>query len=196
VLGCAALLDPSQRDRLFGWRRKSDDWQAIAGVATTAPLHRWTLQTAFQPVPSGSGCEARQTATPTLTRRNQTMFGMFYNGPLNRKQYWLDLIALMLFSIIISMVVQSIVGHDDELIHFILGLAVLVGHFRLIFLRACDVGYEKPGWMTAGCLLPLAGFFIWLTITTLPTGSRVGCMLPCRPSTQKRWAQERMAQAA
>jgi uncharacterized membrane protein YhaH (DUF805 family) len=120
------------------------------------------------------------------------MFGMFYNGPLDRKQYWLDLVALCLCFVVVSAVVQSIVGRDDELIQFILSIAVWTAHLRLIFLRACDVGYEKPGWMTAGCMLPLAGFFIWLTITLLPTGSRVGCRLPCLPSTQKHWAQERM----
>ena len=32
------------------WPKKADDWQAIAGLATTATLHRWALQTAFQPV--------------------------------------------------------------------------------------------------------------------------------------------------
>jgi uncharacterized membrane protein YhaH (DUF805 family) len=125
-------------------------------------------------------------------KETRIMFGMFYNGPLSRKQYWLDFVALVLFTIIVSAVVQSIIGREDELVMFILQLASVVAHFRLIFLRACDVGYEKPGWMTAGCMIPLAGLFIWLTIALLPTGSRIGCMLPCLPSTQKRWAQERM----
>jgi hypothetical protein len=28
------------------WQRKSEDWQAIAGLATTAALHRWAIHTA------------------------------------------------------------------------------------------------------------------------------------------------------
>jgi hypothetical protein len=122
------------------------------------------------------------------------MFGMFYNGPLTRKQYWLDLVALWVSFVVISVIIQFVLhGREDQLVSFVFDAAFLVAHLRLVYLRACDVGYEKPGWMTASCALPLAGIFIWLTITTMPTGSRIGCVLPCLPSTQKRWAEEAQA---
>jgi hypothetical protein len=39
--GCVAQLG-----RLVRWQRKAEEWQAIAGLATTAPLHRWAIHTA------------------------------------------------------------------------------------------------------------------------------------------------------
>ena len=30
----------------FRWQRKSEDWHAIASLATTPPLHRWAILTA------------------------------------------------------------------------------------------------------------------------------------------------------
>jgi hypothetical protein len=122
------------------------------------------------------------------------MFGMFYNGPLTRKQYWLDAIMLLVCFLVTSAIIAFVLrGREDQLVSFVVGAAYWVAQLRLVYLRACDVGYERPGWMTAGCVVPLAGLFIWLTITTLPTGSRIGCVLPCLPSTQRRWAEEARA---
>ena len=39
----------------FRWQRKSEDWHAIASLATTPPLHRWAILTAA----SASDCETR-----------------------------------------------------------------------------------------------------------------------------------------
>ena len=39
----------------FRWQQKTEDWHAIASLATTAPLHRWPILTAA----SASDCETR-----------------------------------------------------------------------------------------------------------------------------------------
>ena len=49
--GCRRLrvaLDRSERDRLVQMAAKNRRLAGLAGLAATATLHRWTLQTAFQ----------------------------------------------------------------------------------------------------------------------------------------------------
>ena len=39
-------LRGTARTASFRWQRKAEDWQAIAGLTTTAPLHRWAIHNA------------------------------------------------------------------------------------------------------------------------------------------------------
>lgn len=50
---------------------------------------------------------------------------------------------------------------------------MIVADCRLLYLRAVDIGYAKPGLMMAGCFVPLLGLFCWLSIAFLPTGARL-----------------------
>jgi hypothetical protein len=106
---------------------------------------------------------------------------------LSRKQFWLGLLALVLCLFVVSFVTAALGVADDEIVKLVIGTAWWVANLRLIYLRACDVGYAKPGWMTFfSAFVP----FVWIVIASLRTGSRTGCPIPCSPSTQKRWAQD------
>ena len=39
----AARLAAASLVASLRWRRKTEDWQATASLATTAPLHRWAI---------------------------------------------------------------------------------------------------------------------------------------------------------
>jgi uncharacterized membrane protein YhaH (DUF805 family) len=100
---------------------------------------------------------------------------IFNATSLNRKQFWLSSLALFVIMVVIYMVMFAIAGREDDVaIDIFLRLAYALGNLRLIYLRAVDVGYARPGRVTAGCLIPFIGLFWWLSIGFLPTGSRIG----------------------
>jgi hypothetical protein len=101
-----------------------------------------------------------------------------FSTPINRKSFWCSYVGALALYVIALLGIASLIGGDDTLVDLIAGAALMAAQFRLIYLRAVDVGYAKPGWMTAGCLLPLAGFFILLTIGCLPSGSRSDSQTP------------------
>jgi hypothetical protein len=130
----------------------------------------------------------RQKATETLTRRNREM---------NRSKFWKLWIASGLVAAGLDAVMKmSNIPPIDGLILGLGSLGIAAWSVHLIYLRAVDVGYVKPGWMTLGVLIPFFGIGVFWTIATLKTGERTGCTLPCLPSTQKKWAQQRQAQQA
>ena len=113
---------------------------------------------------------------------------------MNRTQFWTRYAALIGMAIAAKLIMEATaslpVSPLDAMIYGSGMVALLGMSLYCIYLRARDVGYVKAGWMTACTLIPLVGIGVFLTIAFLPTGSRIGCMLPCLPSTQKRWAQQ------
>jgi hypothetical protein len=97
---------------------------------------------------------------------------------MNRKQFWLRYLGALALYFVALFSIDLLINGNDTLVDLVAGLALMTAQFRLVYLRAVDVGYAKPGWMTAGVLIPLAGIFIFLTIAFLPTGSRLGSQTP------------------
>jgi uncharacterized membrane protein YhaH (DUF805 family) len=83
----------------------------------------------------------RQTAT--TTRRNPTVF----NSPLNRSQFWSFYICAFVLAVALLMVLEGIIGHADEVVTFLVQIALMIVNGRLLYLRALDVGYRSPGGM-------------------------------------------------
>jgi uncharacterized membrane protein YhaH (DUF805 family) len=96
---------------------------------------------------------------------------------MNRTQFWIRYLgAIAVYIVTLTAIAAFLQG--DEIVVAIVGLALFAFQLRVLFLRACDVGYTKPGWMTAAVLIPFVGFFVLLTIGFLPTGSRLGSQAP------------------
>jgi uncharacterized membrane protein YhaH (DUF805 family) len=101
------------------------------------------------------------------------MFDVF-TYPINRKQYWAASICTFLAYVAILIVGDFLNGGEiDPIVKVISMLAMIVADCRLLYLRAVDIGYAKPGLMVAGCFVPLLGLFCWLSIAFLPTGARL-----------------------
>jgi uncharacterized membrane protein YhaH (DUF805 family) len=101
-----------------------------------------------------------------------------FSTPINRKHFWLSYLGALALYFIGLFAIDVLLQGNDAFVDLIAGLALMIAQFRLIYLRAVDVGYAKPGWMTAGCIIPIAGIFFLLSIGCLPTGSRSGSQTP------------------
>jgi hypothetical protein len=97
---------------------------------------------------------------------------------MNRKQFWLRYLGALALYFIGLVAFDAITGQRHEGIELMALVLTLVAQFRTIYLRAIDVGYDRPGWMTAAVLLPFIGLLALLSIGFLPTGARSGCRLP------------------
>jgi ATP-dependent protease ClpP protease subunit len=102
----------------FRWRRKTEDWQETAGLATSASLHRWALQTAVQ----------------TLTRGNKTV---------TRKQYRFTFLACVFTYAVTNAVSKK---HADIGLDDIVSMIAWVALVAAVVMRAHTVGRRDWLW--------------------------------------------------
>jgi uncharacterized membrane protein YhaH (DUF805 family) len=95
---------------------------------------------------------------------------------MNRTKFWtryLAVLGLMIVANVIMKATDSLAVAPLDAMILASGMLALAGmQIYLVYLRACDVGYTRPGWMTAAVFIPVVGLFVLLTIGCLPTGSR------------------------
>jgi uncharacterized membrane protein YhaH (DUF805 family) len=91
---------------------------------------------------------------------------------MNRKQFWLryfgafGLIVAIVFAIDVTAGPAAV---NSGAIGWVLWLPLQT---YLVYRRARDVGYPKPGWTTAMIFIPVVGLFVFLTVGFQPTGMR------------------------
>jgi hypothetical protein len=106
------------------------------------------------------------------------MFSLFSATSINRKQFWLSYLSALPLYYVALVAIDFLIHGVDPLVHTIAALAIMTVQFRLIYLRAVDVGYARPGWMTAGVAIPIVGIAILLSIGCRSTGSELGSQAP------------------
>ena len=89
---------------------------------------------------------------------------MWFNQPLNCKQFWLAYLVVVVLGVCAFVLSAALHGADAEPYHTGLILIFVLLHLRLIYLRAVDVGYRKPGWLAVACVVPLLGTILFLVV--------------------------------
>ena len=89
---------------------------------------------------------------------------------MNRKQFWLRYVGAFALYFVALVCIDALIGGEDWLVDLVAQLALVAANLRLLYLRAVDVGYSKPGSMTAGRLIPLVGLYFFFNIGFRPTG--------------------------